>query len=73
MTEVLTVRVTSVTLPRTQKAMSCGRGSRLGTCSAWPKGPQQHEDGADGAGAEEEISKGETKREARTGLARGLT
>lgn len=44
-----------------------------GTCSAGPKGRQQHEDGAHGAGAEDEISKGETKREARTGLPRGLT
>lgn len=71
--EVLTVRVTSVTLPRTQEATSHGRGSRPGTCSTWPEGPQQHKDGADRAGAEDKISKGETKREAGTGLAGGPT
>ena len=68
-TEVLTVRVTSVMLPRTQEATSHGWGSRPGTCSTWPEGQQQHKDGADRAGAEDKISKGEIG----TGLTGGLT
>ena len=43
-----------------------------GTCSACPRA-SSNKDGADRAGAEDEISKGETKREAGTGLPRGLT